>query len=242
MIEPMQPTTVVLLPGLLCDHAVWSGQQQVLSQEWPCHVADYGAADSIEAMADAVLAALPSGPIAVAGHSMGGRVALELARRMPQRLERIALLDTGMDPLAPGEAGERERAGRMDLVQKARAEGMRAMGRQWARGMVHPSRLELPLFEAILEMIGRKTPDLFEAQQRALLARPDARPVLRALACPTLLLCGRDDAWSPPARHEQMHQALPGSRLLVVEHSGHMAPMEQPQAVSQALLDWLRQR
>ena len=229
---------VVLLPGLLCDDAVWTAQCEALSFA-DCVVPDYGALDSITAMARSVLDAVPAPRFALAGHSMGGRVALEIARLAPERVERIALLDTGIDPRAEGEAGAQERDKRMALLQLAQTRGMREMGQAWARGMVHPSRLDTPLFEEILAMIARKTPAIFEAQIHALLDRPDAREVFTALRCPTLLLCGRQDAWSPLARHEQMHALLPCSRLVAVEDSGHMSTMEQPAAVSRALVEWM---
>lgn len=235
----MNRSTVLLLPGLLCDEAVWVEQRRALSGIADCVVPSYGEAASIPEMAQRVLASVPTGPLSLAGHSMGGRVALEIVRRVPERIERLALLDTGLDPLAPGEAGEREREGRMALLRTARESGMRAMGRQWARGMVHPSRLDSPLFEAILDMIERSTPGIFEAQIGALLARPDARETFSSIGCPVLLLCGRQDAWSPLSRHEQMQAMRPDSRLVVVEDAGHMAPMEQPDAVSRALRDWL---
>jgi pimeloyl-ACP methyl ester carboxylesterase len=114
-----------------------------------------------------------------------------------------------------------------------------AGGRRWARGMVHPARLDTPVFEDILAMIERKTPEVFEAQIRALLDRPDARPVLQALRCRALLLCGRQDTWSPLERHEEMQGLVAGAELVVVEDAGHMTTMEQPQAVNQALLRWL---
>lgn len=231
-------STVYLLPGLLCDEQVWPAQRAALEPHARCVVPDWRGLTTLEAMAHHVLRDAPP-RFAIAGHSMGGRVALEVARLAPERVERIALLDTGFDPIAPGEAGEKERAGRLALLELARSEGMRAMGRVWARGMVHPDRLDTPLFDTILDMIERRTPDQFEAQIHALINRPDGRGTLASLRCPTLLLCGREDAWSPLARHEQMHAMLPHSRLVVVEHSGHMSTMEQPQAVSQALLDWL---
>jgi pimeloyl-ACP methyl ester carboxylesterase len=233
----MTPRCVVLLPGLLCDAAVWTAQREALAGA-DCVVPDYGALDSITAMARSVLDAAPAPRLALAGHSMGGRVALEIARLAPQRVERMALLDTGLDPLAAGEAGVAEREKRLALLERARRQGMREMGRQWARGMVHPARLDTPLFEEILAMIERKTPAIFEAQIHALLGRPDAREVFTGLRCPTLLLCGRQDAWSPLARHEQMHALLPRSRLVAVEDSGHMSTMEQPAAVSRALVEW----
>jgi pimeloyl-ACP methyl ester carboxylesterase len=229
---------VLLLPGLMCDAAVWTAQCEALSFA-DCVVPSYGELSSITGMARHVLEIAPAQRFSLAGHSMGGRVALEVVRLAPERVERLALLDTGMDPLAEGSAGEQERAKRMALLQLARKQGMREMGRVWARGMVHPSRLDSPLFEQILDMIERQTPAIFEAQIKALLGRPDAREVLRGLRCHTLLACGRDDAWSPLSRHEQMHAMVPASRLVVIEDSGHMSTMEQPHAVSRALAEWM---
>jgi len=232
-------STLLLLPGLLCDHAVWRHQQQALP-EVQSLVIDYGECDSIEAMARLALAQVRAPVFSIAGHSMGGRVALEVARLAPERVQRIALMDTGTDPIAEGAAGEREVQGRMALLETARRDGMRAMGQVWARGMVHADRLATPLFDEILAMIERKTPDIFAAQLHALIHRPDARHVLAALpGATTLLLCGRDDGWSPLARHEDMHARVPGSTLAVIEHSGHMSTMEQPEAVTQALRTWL---
>jgi pimeloyl-ACP methyl ester carboxylesterase len=114
------------------------------------------------------------------------------------------------------------------------------MAREWAQGMVHPSRLGTPLFEAVLDMFERSSVEAFAAQIEALLARRDAGPLLPRIGVPTLLLCGREDGWSPPARHEYMHAHIPGSRLLVYE--GHMSTMEQPEAVNAALRDWLAER
>jgi len=228
--------SLVLLPGLLCDRAVWRSQTDALG---PAYVANYGALDSLAAMAAHALATAPAGPLAVAGHSMGGRVAFEMLRQAPERIERLALLDTSYHPLADGEAGETERAGRLALLAKARSDGMRAMARDWALGMVHPSRHDRPVFEAVLDMFERHTPDIFAAQINALLNRPDCSELLDTIRCPTLLLCGREDAWSPPSRHEHMRHAIASSHLVIVEQCGHMSTMEQPDAVSRALADWL---
>lgn len=236
---PAQRPAIVLLPGLLCDAAVWQAQRAALPGA-DCIVPDYGWRDSIEAMARQALEEVKAPRFALAGHSMGGRVALEMVRLAPERIERLALLDTGFAPHAAGEAGDAERRERHALLALARQRGMRDMGRQWARGMVHPAHLETPVFEAILAMIERKTPAIFEAQIRALLGRPNARPVLQSLRCPTTFICGRQDTWSPLARHEEMHALVPGSELVVIEDCGHMTPMEQPQAVSAALARWLR--
>lgn len=231
--------TLVLLPGLMCDRAVWAPQLEAFAATHECFVPDYGTRDTLAAMAEQVLAEAPPGPLAVAGHSMGGRVAFEMWVQAPGRIARLALLDTSYHPLPPGEEGERERAGRHELLDLARARGLRAMAREWAQGMVHASRLGTPLFESILDMFERGSVEAFAAQIAALLARRDAAALLETLTVPTLVLCGRDDAWSPPARHEFMHQRIAGSTLALVERCGHMSTMEQPEAVNAALRDWL---
>jgi pimeloyl-ACP methyl ester carboxylesterase len=229
----------MLLPGLMCDAAVWAPQVAALQARAQCIVPAWGLRDSLTAMAQQVLDAAPTEHFSVAGHSMGGRVALELMRLAPQRVQRLALLDTGTHPLPDGAAGEKERAGRMALLALARTQGMRAMGRQWARGMVHPDQLATPLFEAILDMLERSNPEQFTAQITALLSRRDAAPQLPGIECPTLVLCGREDGWSTPAQHEAMHAAIPHATLRIIEHCGHMCTMEQTQAVSEALSRWL---
>ena len=234
----MLSTTLMLLPGLMCDAAVWAPQVQTLPAR--CVVPAWGLRDSLTAMAQQVLDEAPTERFSLAGHSMGGRVALEVMRLAPQRVQRLALLDTGIHPLPAGAAGEKERAGRLALLELARTQGMRVMGETWARGMVHPNWLGTPLFESILDMLERSNPAQFAAQINALLARRDAAPQLAGLACPTLVLCGRDDAWSPPAQHETMQAAIPGATLSIIEHCGHMCTMEQAQAVTEALALWLR--
>ncbi len=233
-------TTLMLLPGLNCDAAVWAPQVAALKDQAHCVVPAWGLSDSLTAMAEQVLAEAPTERFSVAGHSMGGRVALEVFRLAPQRVERLALLSTGTHPLAAGEAGEKEKAGRLALLQIARTQGMRAMGQQWARGMVHRDRLDTPLFEDVLDMLERGSAAQYAAQINALLTRPDAGPLLPRIACPTLVLTGREDAWSGPAQHEAMAAAIPGAQLVIVEHCGHMCTMEQPQALSEALTAWLR--
>ena len=190
-------------------------------------------------MAAQILANAPP-RFALAGHSMGGRVALEVWAQAPQRVSHLALLDTGFEGLAEGETGERERAGRLRLLQLARTEGMRAMAQDWASGMVHPDRLsEAPLMEVIYDMLARATPEVFAAQIRALLQRPDRSALLTSINVPTLVLCGREDSWSTLARHQDMAGRISGSTLVDVPHCGHMCTLEQPDAVSRALLAWL---
>jgi pimeloyl-ACP methyl ester carboxylesterase len=230
---------LVLVPGLLCDATVWQHQVAAFSNERSVQIPDHGLTDSLGVMAERILASAPP-RFALAGHSMGGRVALEVVARAPERVSRLALLDTGYEPVAPGITGEREKAGRMRLLAIAKRDGMLAMGRDWARGMVHPARLaDSTLMESIHNMIARSTPQQFEAQITALLARPDRTELLAALRMPTLVLCGHDDAWSPLARHEEIARRIQGSKLVVVPDSGHMSTMERPEAITQALLAWL---
>lgn len=230
---------IVLVPGLMCDAAVWREQAAALAAIGDVHIADHGLSNTLGAMAERILESAPP-RFALAGHSMGGRVALEVMARAPRRVTRLALLDTGFEPLADGEAGERERAGRMRLLALAHAEGMRPMARDWARGMVHPARLaDATLMESIHSMIARSSPQVFEAQIHALLNRPDRTALLGDIAIPTLVLCGHDDAWSPLARHEEMARRIRGSRLVDVPDCGHMCTLEKPDAVGRALLQWL---
>ncbi len=232
--------TLMLLPGLNCDAAVWAPQVAVLKGQANCFIPAWGLRDTLTAMAQQVLDESPTERFAMAGHSMGGRVALEVMRLAPQRVERLALLDTGTHPLATGEAGEKERAGRMALLKIAQEQGMRVMAQEWAKGMVHPDRIGGPIFEEVLAMFDRGSATQYAAQINALLNRLDAAPLLPGITCPTLVLTGRQDAWSGPAQHEAMAAAIPGAQLVIVEDSGHMTTMEQPQAVNEALAEWLR--
>ncbi len=235
------PATLMLLPGLNCDAAVWAPQLDHLKGQVRCAIPAWGLRDSLVEMAQQVLQEAPTERFNLAGHSMGGRVALHVMRLAPQRVQRLALLSTGTHPLAQGAAGEKEIQGRMDLLKIAREQGMRAMAQSWARGMVHPDRLDTPLYEAVLDMLERGSAAQFAAQINALLNRPDATDLLPTIQCPTLVLTGREDSWAGPAQHEAMAAAIPGATLTIVEHCGHMCTMEQPEAISQALAQWLAQ-
>lgn len=203
-------------------------------------VASHGVLDSLEGMAQRILNE-SAGRFAIAGHSMGGRVALEVFRTAPERVSGIALMDTGVGALPAGDEGLREAEGRAALLAKARAEGMRAMAREWVQGMVHPGRLrDARLIEPILDMFEAKSPDIYAAQIRALLNRPDASEVLGTIRCPALVLCGHEDAWAPVQRHRDMAAAIGRCAFADIPNCGHMSTMERPQAVNEAMLSWLR--
>ena len=231
--------TLVLVPGLLCDDWLWSFQVEALADIADVRVANHGEVDTLGALAESIINQAPP-RFAIAGHSMGGRVALEVARRVPERLIGFAILDTGYEAVAPGEAGEREASGRRSMLALARRSGMRALARTWLQGMVYPPRLtDYELIEPIVDMFDRRTPDLYAQQIHALLNRPDARSVFARIRCPSLVLCGSDDTWAPPSRHEAMAKMLRHSTFGIVPHCGHMSPLERPRAVNDAFRGWL---
>jgi pimeloyl-ACP methyl ester carboxylesterase len=226
--------TVMLLCGLLCDDAVWEAQARALRRDVDVRVIKFVEQDSMQAMAEHVLRHAPE-RFALAGHSMGGRVALEVMRRVGPRVERLALLDTGFEPAAAEEAGRRA-----VLVNRALEEGIDAIAADWGIPMLAPRHRKEPgLVLPVLEMVGRMSGAIYHAQTRALLGRPDASDVLRALDCPTLILCGEDDGWSPPERHRRMAELAPHAVLRLIPDCGHMSMMEQPAAVLDALREWL---
>jgi pimeloyl-ACP methyl ester carboxylesterase len=243
-VPPNHPEPLLLLPGLICDQTAWQQQIDAVSDVAVCTCADYGSLDSLPAMAEAVLRAAPE-RFSIAGHSMGGRVALELYRLAPHRVARIALFHTGTSPLAAGAAGVEEARKRGELVALAQSQGMPAMLRKWLPPMIAPHRInDTVLVKSIIEMMSRKTPAIFAAQVRALLARPDATAVLDQIRCPALLLTGQEDGWSPASQHAAMlekmaHAKIAGSTLVIVPDCGHMSMLERPAEVSAALRAWL---
>jgi pimeloyl-ACP methyl ester carboxylesterase len=225
---------VVLLPGLLCDASVWSAQVAALKPHAKVTVADFSQLDRLEDMARAALVLRP-GLLVVIGHSMGARVALEMMRAAPERIARLGLLDTGIHPVREG-----EEANRQILVDLAFKDGMAALADSWLPPMVHEARVhDARLMEPLRAMVMRTTPEQHQRQIRALLNRPDARALLPTIRCPVLVMVGRQDRWSPLAQHQEIATLIPNAELVVIEDSGHMSTIEQPDQVSRALLRWL---
>jgi pimeloyl-ACP methyl ester carboxylesterase len=224
----------------MCDHTVWDTQITDLSDIADARSMEWGLEHtSLVKMAEAVLATAPD-RFALAGHSMGGRVAFEVYRLAPERVTRIAVMDTGVAPLAAGEAGAEEERGRRRLLDLAFQQGIRPMAMEWLKGMLPAYRQDdAPLVDAIVRMFERKTPELFLIQQEALLGRLDARPVLGQIHCPALVLTGQDDIWSPPVRHQEIAAGIAGSTLVLIPKSGHMSTMERPAEVTAAMRAWL---
>ena len=240
--SPNQEIPLLLLPGLMCDRTVWAHQAEHLADIATPQVIEWDRSHtSITAMAEAALAAAPD-KFAVAGHSMGGRVAFELYRLAPERVLRFAVLNTGVPALAEGEKGAQEEAGRRRMLALATGQGVRAMAHEWLKGMIPPYRQDdRELVEAIIEMFERKTAVDFEIQMLALLGRPDAGPVLPTIHCPALVVTGADDQWSTPAAHQAIAEAIPNARLVLIPKSAHMSTMERPEEVTLAMREWLTQ-
>ncbi|MSO76810.1 MAG: alpha/beta fold hydrolase [Alphaproteobacteria bacterium] len=228
--------TLLLLPGLLCDARLWVPQRAALGDLAEIVVADLTQQESMRAMAEAALALVPGErQVAVAGLSMGGYVAMEIACTWPERVSRLALLDTRAQPDSPVAA-----AARRDLLGLARQGRFKGVTRRLLPTLIHPSRLAdvalTQLVMAMAEAVGREG---FFRQMRAIMARADRRPALAAICCPTLVLCGREDARTPPADSEEIAALIPGAKLALIETCGHLTSLEQPGPVNEALREWL---
>jgi len=228
----MQP--LLLLCGLLCDEVIWDDVPARLADIADVRVISFEGLSSIGAMADRVLRKAPPS-FAMAGHSMGGRVALEVWKRAKERVTRLGLLNTGVHATR-----ESEYESRGLLVRLARAYGMEALAAEWLPPMMGaaPPRIAevLPILVA---MVKRSTPESFAGQIAALLQRPDARAVLPSIDVPTLLLSGTNDTWSALSQHADMQRIVPHATLVEVAGAGHMAPIERPDSVARAMRAWL---
>ncbi|MEO6746906.1 MAG: alpha/beta hydrolase [Caldimonas sp.] len=229
---------VLFVPGLLCDREVWTSQIEALSEAFDCRVAELDLQESIEAMASAVLA-LSDGMFSLVGHSMGGYVALEIMRRAPHRVRRLALLDT-----QPRADSHEQAVRRQAFFEEAQRGGFREVIAGFPPLLFHESRLSdtslINAFDAMAERVGK---DAFLRQQRAIMGRLDSVATLSDISCPTLVLCGRQDLITPLENSQLMAAKIPGAApLIVLEECGHMAPMEQPAAVVAALRSWMERR
>jgi pimeloyl-ACP methyl ester carboxylesterase len=231
---------LILIPGLMCDATSWQPTLELLPSKIDYKVVDHGQASNLVTMAEQLLQHAPA-RFALAGHSMGGRVALEVMRLAPERVSHLALLDTGFLPKPSGASGQTEQDKRLALLHIAQTQGVRTMALRWVQGMVAPHRLaDNALIESIVGMFERKTAAVFENQIQALLNRPDASDVLSQLSLPTLVLCGQEDSWSNVAQHQAMADLIAERpSVIAVPQAGHMVMMEAPHAVAQHLVQWL---
>lgn len=228
------PDPLLLLPGMMCDARLFAPQIAAFSATRMVAAAPLVGPADTGALAAAILAQAPP-RFALAGLSMGGIVAMEMVRQAPDRVTRLALLDTNHLAETPDRA-----AGREPQIEKVAAGGLRAV----MRDEMKPNYLAdgprragiLDLCMAMAETLG---PTAFAAQSRALATRPDQTRTLRGLRLPTLILCGAQDRLCPPERHEAMRDLVPGAHLAVIEGAGHLPVLEQPDRTNDALALWL---
>ena len=225
---------LVLLSGLLCDETFWTDIPQRLAGVAEIQVVSFRGFSSIPAMAQHVLDIAPE-QFAVAGHSMGGRVALEIMRAAPRRITGLALLNTGVHAVRDGEPQSRGR-----LLRVAYEHGMPALAAEWLPPMLGSDAARAAeLMPRLRTMIQSFTAEAYAGQVSAMLNRPEVLSVLPSIAVPTLLLSGSDDTWSPVSQQQSIRRRIPHATLFEIHGAGHMAPVERPDSVTIALREWL---
>jgi pimeloyl-ACP methyl ester carboxylesterase len=225
---------LILLPGLLCDEALWRHQVENLADAAAIAVADLTQDNTIPAMAERVLADAPK-RFALAGLSMGGYVAQQILRVAPERVERLALLDTSARADTPEQTSRRR--GLIELAHKGQFKGVSP---RLLPSFLHSDRLnDTTLTRAVMAMAERVGREAFLRQEEAIMGRIDGREDLGAIRCPTLILCGADDALTPPKVHEEIAARIPHAKLVIVPECGHLSTMERPEEVTGAMREWL---
>jgi pimeloyl-ACP methyl ester carboxylesterase len=228
--------TLVLIPGLACTARLFEPQIAALSAGRTIVVADHTQDDSIAAIAARLLREAP-GRFDLAGLSMGGYIAMEVMRQAPERVERLALLDTSARPDTPEASQDRERL--IALAEAGRFEEIHSA--LWPR-LVHPDHRDDRALQDIMFGMMRETgAEAYIRQQRAIMARADSRPLLPGTEIPTLVLVGESDAITPPEIAREMAEMIEWASLVVIPEAGHMSTLEQPERVTQALQLWLGQ-
>ena len=226
---------LVLVPGLLCDELMWRPQLSALAAVADCWVADHTRSETMADVAADVLRDAPFETFALAGLSMGGYVALEMMRQATQRVLKLALLDT----TARGDTPEQTRR-RMDLISLAGRGRFLGITDILLPMLIHRSQLANRELASTIKRMAKNTGrDAFIRQERAIMSRTDSLPLLPRIACPTLVMCGRQDALVPLSLHEEMAARISGSRLEIVEECGHLSTLERPAETSAALARWL---
>ena len=230
----MTRQNLLLVPGLLCNAALWEHQSRYLDDIAEISIADTLSDDSVGDMAERILDAAPQ-RFCLAGLSMGGYVAQEIMRQAPDRVEKLALLDTSARP-----DSDEQRRRRRGLISLARTGKFKGVTPRLLPLLIHGDRLEDDaLTRTIMEMAADVGQEAFLRQQTAILDRPDSRASLAAIHVPTLVVCGRQDELTPLDLSEEIAQGIEGARLCVIEECGHLSTMERPFAVTALMRDWL---
>lgn len=231
-------TPLVLIPGLLCDAALWAHQSRYLDDVMQVRVPDVGrTGESIKLVARAILDESPP-RFALAGLSMGGYIAMEIMRQDPSRILRLALLNTTARPDSD-ETKEKRRA----MIELAKGGKFKGVTTRLLPTLIHPDRLhDASLCDTIMKMAERVGRDAFIREQSVILSRPDSRPDLATIKVPTLVVSGRQDGLTPLEHAQEMTGIIPHSTLAIVEDCGHLSPLERPQAVTSLMRLWLEGR
>ena len=225
---------LLLVPGLLCDDSLWDHQTRFLADIAAVEIVDTTLDDSFAAMVQRALERAPP-RFALAGLSMGGYVALEFWRQAPERVNRLALLDTSAR--ADDDAALKRRRSFIQQAEQGRFKGVTP---RLLPAFIHPDRIaDTALVEAISEMAEAVGREAFLRQQKAIMARSDSLTNLAGIDVPTMVICGRQDAATPLVLSEEIADRIPGARLCVVEECGHLSAMERPHAVTALMRDWL---
>ncbi len=230
----MATTPVFILPGLLEDSDCFEHQIARLRQSAPCSVADLTASDSIAGLARDALDQAPGRRFALAAHSMGGYVAFEILRQAPERVERLALLNTNARPDSPESTANRRRL--MALAEKDFPAVIEAL---MPRLMTAEALADPDKSGTIGAMALAAGKEAFVRQETAIIGRADSRPHLAKIACPTLVVAGREDALMPLELLEEIARGVPGGTLAVIERCGHIPSLEQPEELAELLVSWL---
>ncbi len=226
---------ILLVPGLGGSPRLFAPIVPALWRFGPVTVANHIRDDNMGAIARRILAEAPP-RFALAGHSMGGYIAFEIMRQAPQRVAKLALINTQARPDTP-EATARRRGQIAAVEAGGFSNGIEAM----YPGLVHPSRHDdAALRKLVGEIADDVGPDAFVRQLIAVMRRPDSRPTLAFIRCPTLVLTGDEDNTIPNSLSTEMASGIHGAKLTVVPHCGHLPQAEQPQATADALVEWLR--
>jgi pimeloyl-ACP methyl ester carboxylesterase len=229
-----RPQHLLLIPGLLCDGALWRHQIEHLRDILPVTVGDTTTDDSVPAMAERILAAAPR-TFALAGLSLGGYIAHEIMRQAPERVERLALVATN----ARADSAEQTKT-RLGLIELAQIGKFKGVTPHLLPNFIHPDRLKDPaVANVVMEMAERVGQEAFIRQQRAIMARKDSRADLEAIRIPTLVLAGRQDVLTPPEMQQEMIERLANGKLVFIEDCGHLPPLERPYATTAVLRYWL---
>jgi pimeloyl-ACP methyl ester carboxylesterase len=225
---------VVLVPGLACSPRIYGPQVPHLWRQSSVAFANHARGGDMAAIARRILAEAPL-RFALAGHSMGGYIVLEMVRQAPERVARLALLNTSARPEMP-EASERRRG----WIAEVKQGGYRAVMEGLFAKFVHPSRAgDANLKKIVLDMADDVGPDAFVWQLEAIMTRADSRPTLAAIKCPTLVLTCDTDNMVPSGASTELADGIKGAKLVTVPDCGHLPQLEKPQAMTEALLDWL---